>query len=224
MTDQLTVIYAAFAAMMALCRRDTTRLWQGDHAALYECSLSLMEPYVPAYEKAELVPMRAGSGFRFRPNNLYPAASGGYVHLVASGDAVLGTRLCRREPRTRSPISHLLADQSFQVPSTGPTSCCLRRRVRKRTGLRRSIQSTANFQLMHFNPCNRSGTRPAAGRRVAPCAGAIASCIAGPGPCTFDARQCRDQILLTILQWYHSLDPAALRERRPHSQHGIGRQ
>ncbi|MEA2911026.1 MAG: hypothetical protein QOJ15_3107 [Bradyrhizobium sp.] len=89
MTDQLTAVYAAFAAMMALRRRDLTGRGQVVDAALYECSFSLMEPYVPAYEKAGLMPMRAGSGLSdSAPNNLYPTAGGGYVHIAANGDAV----------------------------------------------------------------------------------------------------------------------------------------
>lgn len=89
MTDQLTAVYAAFAAMMALRRRDATGRGQVVDAALYECSFSLMEPYVPAYEKAGLMPMRAGSGLSdSAPNNLYGTAGGGYVHIAANGDAV----------------------------------------------------------------------------------------------------------------------------------------
>lgn len=89
MTDQLTAVYAAFAAMMALRRRDATGRGQVVDAALYECSFSLMEPYIPAYEKTGFVPMRAGSGLSdSAPNNLYPTAGGGYVHIAANGDAV----------------------------------------------------------------------------------------------------------------------------------------
>jgi crotonobetainyl-CoA:carnitine CoA-transferase CaiB-like acyl-CoA transferase len=89
MTDQLTAVYAAFAAMMALRRREATGRGQVVDAALYECSFSLMEPYVPAYEKAGLVPIRAGSGLSdSAPNNLYPTEGGGYVHIAANGDAV----------------------------------------------------------------------------------------------------------------------------------------
>lgn len=89
MTDQLTAVYAAFAAMMALRRRDATGRGQVVDAALYECSFSLMEPYVPAYEKAGLMPMRAGSGLSdSAPNNLYPTEGGSYVHIAANGDAV----------------------------------------------------------------------------------------------------------------------------------------
>lgn len=89
MTDQLTAVYAAFAAMMALRRRETTGRGQVVDAALYECAFSLMEPYVPAYEKTGLVAMRAGSGLSdSAPNNLYDAADGGHVHIAANGDAV----------------------------------------------------------------------------------------------------------------------------------------
>jgi len=91
MTDQLTAVYAAFAAMMALRRREATGRGQVVDAALYECAFSLMEPFVPAYEKVGLTPMRAGSGLSdAAPNNLYPTKGGGYVHIAANGDAVFG--------------------------------------------------------------------------------------------------------------------------------------
>ena len=89
MTDQLTAVYAAFGAMMALRQREITGRGQVIDAALYECAFSLMEQYVPAYDKAGIVPMRAGSGLpTAAPNNLYPAAAGSYVHIAANGDAV----------------------------------------------------------------------------------------------------------------------------------------
>lgn len=89
MTDQLTAVYAAFGAMMALRHRDITGRGQVVDAALYECAFSLMEQHVPAYDKVGLVPMRAGSGLAdAAPNNLYAAAQDGYVHIAANGDAV----------------------------------------------------------------------------------------------------------------------------------------
>ncbi len=88
MTDQLTATYAAFAAMMALRHREITGRGQIVDAALYECSFSLMEQHVPAYEKTGVVATRAGSGLSdSAPNNLYPT-DGGYVHIAANGDAV----------------------------------------------------------------------------------------------------------------------------------------
>ncbi|MGE0153517.1 MAG: CaiB/BaiF CoA transferase family protein [Reyranellaceae bacterium] len=89
MTDQLTAVYAAFGAMMALRHRDATGRGQVVDAALYECAFSLMEQHVPAYQKAGMVPMRAGSGLSdAAPNNLFDAANGAYVHVAANGDAV----------------------------------------------------------------------------------------------------------------------------------------
>ncbi len=89
MTDQLTAVYAAFGAMMALRHRDATGRGQVVDAALYECAFSLMEQHVPAYDKVGLVPARAGSGLAdAAPNNLYDAANGAYIHIAANGDAV----------------------------------------------------------------------------------------------------------------------------------------
>jgi crotonobetainyl-CoA:carnitine CoA-transferase CaiB-like acyl-CoA transferase len=89
LTDQLTGLYAAFGAVMALL--DCVRSGQGQviDAALYESAFSMMEPHVPAYDKLGFVANRAGSRLPdSTPNNLYPTGDGSSIHITAMGDAV----------------------------------------------------------------------------------------------------------------------------------------
>ena len=88
-TDEVTGIYAALGAMIALWSRATTGRGQVVDAALYESAFSLIEPHVPAYDKLRVVANRAGSRFPgSAPNNLYSASDGRNVHIAATGDAV----------------------------------------------------------------------------------------------------------------------------------------
>jgi crotonobetainyl-CoA:carnitine CoA-transferase CaiB-like acyl-CoA transferase len=89
LTDQLTGLYAAFGAVMALL--DCVRSGRGQQidATLYESAFSMMEPHVPAYDKLGFVANRAGSSLPdSTPNNLYPTAEGSSIHITAMADAV----------------------------------------------------------------------------------------------------------------------------------------
>ena len=89
MTDYITGLYAAFGAVMALLAREKTGRGQYIDAALYECAFSFMEPWIPAYEKLGHVAARTGSRLpESTPNNLYPTAGGGFIHITAMSDAV----------------------------------------------------------------------------------------------------------------------------------------
>lgn len=89
MTDYLTGLYGAFGALMAVNARHTTGRGQVVDAALYESAFSMMEPFVPAFEKAGTVPMRTGSKLPgSTPNSLYATADGRHIHLAAMADAV----------------------------------------------------------------------------------------------------------------------------------------
>jgi crotonobetainyl-CoA:carnitine CoA-transferase CaiB-like acyl-CoA transferase len=84
LTDEVTALYAAFGAMMALWRRQSTGRGQVVDAALYEAAFSLTEPHVPAYGALGAIAKRAGSRLPDNaPNNLYPSKDGGYVHITA---------------------------------------------------------------------------------------------------------------------------------------------
>ena len=89
MTDYITGLYAAFGAVMALLARQRTGRGQVIDAALYECAFSFMEPWIPAYEKLGFVATRTGARLpESTPNNLYPTADDGFIHITAMGDAV----------------------------------------------------------------------------------------------------------------------------------------
>jgi crotonobetainyl-CoA:carnitine CoA-transferase CaiB-like acyl-CoA transferase len=84
LTDEVTALYAAFGALMALLRRQQTGRGQVVDAALYEAAFSLIEPHVPAYGALGVVATRAGARLPDNaPNNLYPSNDGGFVHITA---------------------------------------------------------------------------------------------------------------------------------------------
>ncbi len=89
LTDQLTAAYAAYGAMMALLTREKTGKGQVVDAALYEAAFSLMEPYVPAYERNGTIPKRIGPKLpNAAPNSLYLSKDGDYVLISANNDAI----------------------------------------------------------------------------------------------------------------------------------------
>lgn len=86
-TDYLTAVYSAFGTMLALFNRQRTGQGQMVDAALYEAAFSMMEGYVPAFEKLGYVPMRQGPNLpNVAPNSLYPTRDG-YVLIAANNDA-----------------------------------------------------------------------------------------------------------------------------------------
>ncbi|MGD9945600.1 MAG: CaiB/BaiF CoA transferase family protein [Burkholderiaceae bacterium] len=94
-TDYLTAVYAAFGAMLALEQRHRSGRGQVVDTALYEAAFSMMESYVPAYERLGTVPQRQGPRLmNTAPNSLYPTRDGSYVLLAANNDAIFG-RLAR---------------------------------------------------------------------------------------------------------------------------------
>ncbi len=89
LTDYLTGVHAAYGAMVALLHRERTGRGQVVDTALYEAAFSLMENFVPAYEKLGVLPERAGARLPgSAPNNLYPTADGKYIHITASNDSI----------------------------------------------------------------------------------------------------------------------------------------
>src|SRR5690606_36743934 len=88
-TRDLTAVYAAFGALMAIHERSRTGLGQVVDAALYETAFSQMEPYVPAFEKLGFVPKRVGPNLpTMAPNSLYPSADGAWVLIAANSNLV----------------------------------------------------------------------------------------------------------------------------------------
>ena len=86
-TDYLTASYAAFGAAIAILDRVRSGRGQVVDVALYETAFTQMEPYVPAYEKLGIVPMREGPNLpSMAPNSLYPTKDGGYVLIAANSN------------------------------------------------------------------------------------------------------------------------------------------
>ncbi len=92
LTDYLAAVYAAFGTMMALYERDRTGHGQCVDATLLESAFSMMEGFVPAFEKLGLVPSRVGTRLPgHAPNNTYPTKDGSHIHIAAGNNAI-----CRR--------------------------------------------------------------------------------------------------------------------------------
>ncbi len=88
-TDEVTAIYGALGAVMALYSRTHTGRGQVVDACLYESAFSLIEPHVPAFDKLGIVANRTGSRLPdSAPNNTYVTRDRRYLHITAMGDAV----------------------------------------------------------------------------------------------------------------------------------------
>jgi crotonobetainyl-CoA:carnitine CoA-transferase CaiB-like acyl-CoA transferase len=82
LTDNITGLYAAFGAMVALRHRDATGEGQYVDAALYECAFSFLEQHVAAYDKLGAVPQPTGPGMGDSAvNNTFSTRDGVYVHV-----------------------------------------------------------------------------------------------------------------------------------------------
>ena len=85
LTDQITGLYAAFGAMIALRHRDATGVGQYVDTALYECAFSFMEQHVAAYGKLGAIPQPTGPGMGDSAvNNTFVTRDGIYVHVQGS--------------------------------------------------------------------------------------------------------------------------------------------
>ncbi|MCC7194149.1 MAG: CoA transferase [Gemmatimonadaceae bacterium] len=88
-TDEVTAIYGALGAVMALLARVTSGRGQVVDACLYESAFSLIEPHIPAYDKLGVIANRTGSRLPdSAPNNTYVTRDRRYIHITAMGDAV----------------------------------------------------------------------------------------------------------------------------------------
>jgi succinyl-CoA--D-citramalate CoA-transferase len=89
MTDYMTAIFAAYGAVMALLQRAKTGRGQIIDSALYEAAFTMMEPWVPVYDRLGSVPKRVGSRLPgTAPNSLYPTKDGTYILIAANNDAI----------------------------------------------------------------------------------------------------------------------------------------
>jgi len=88
-TDEVTAMYGALGAVMALFSRATSGRGQVVDACLYESAFSLIEPHVPAFDKLGVVAQRTGSRLPDSAlNNTFVTKDRRYLHITAMGDAV----------------------------------------------------------------------------------------------------------------------------------------
>jgi crotonobetainyl-CoA:carnitine CoA-transferase CaiB-like acyl-CoA transferase len=100
-TDYLTGVFAANAAVAALYQRDARREGRGAviDAALYGASLRILEWTIAAYDRLGVVRSREGNRLaNSAPLDNYPTNDGKYVCIVAGSDANF-TRLCKAMDR-----------------------------------------------------------------------------------------------------------------------------
>jgi len=96
-SDYLTGVFAAHAAIAALYARDTRPDGQGAviDASLYGAVLRILEWTLPAYDRLGVVRSREGNRLaNSAPLDNYPTADGKYVCIVAGSDANFA-RLCK---------------------------------------------------------------------------------------------------------------------------------
>lgn len=113
LTDEVTGLYAALGATMAIVARQSTGRGQVVDATLYESAFSLIEPHVPAFDRLGIVAQRAGSRLPdSTPNNLYPTGDGRHIHITAMADGVFARLAATMErpdlaadPRYRTAIA-----------------------------------------------------------------------------------------------------------------------
>jgi len=101
-SDYLTGVFAAQAALGALYARDARRGGKGAviDAALYGAALRILEWTLPAYDLLGTVRNREGNRLaNSAPLDNYPTADGKYVCIVAGSDANFA-RLCRAMEQT----------------------------------------------------------------------------------------------------------------------------
>lgn len=111
LTDDITGLYAAFGAVMAVLERNRSGEGQVVDAALYEAAFSFMEPHIPAFQQLGVVATRTGSRLpNHTPNTLYTSADGRHIHITAGSQSVF-RRLAQAMGRPE-----LLEDQRFSTP------------------------------------------------------------------------------------------------------------
>ncbi|WP_373086587.1 CaiB/BaiF CoA transferase family protein [Sneathiella sp.] len=88
-TDYVAGLYGAFGGLAAMQERHRTGLGQVVDVALYESSFSMMENFVPTFEKLGIVPTRVGSRLHGHvPNSLFPVKNDEWIHIAAGNDTV----------------------------------------------------------------------------------------------------------------------------------------
>jgi crotonobetainyl-CoA:carnitine CoA-transferase CaiB-like acyl-CoA transferase len=106
LTDYVAAVYAAFGTMLALYDRDRTGRGQCVDATLIESAFSMMEGFVPAFDKLGRIANRVGTRLPgHAPNNLYPTGDDDWIQ-IAAGNTSTFRRLAKameREDLARDP-------------------------------------------------------------------------------------------------------------------------
>jgi crotonobetainyl-CoA:carnitine CoA-transferase CaiB-like acyl-CoA transferase len=129
LTDEVTGLYAAFGAMMAVVARQSSGRGQCVDATLYESAFSLIEPHVPAFAMLGIVAERAGSRLPdSTPNNLYPTCDGRHIHITAMADSVfarlagaMGKPELATDPRFAAAVARSANEDALDALITGWT-------------------------------------------------------------------------------------------------------
>jgi crotonobetainyl-CoA:carnitine CoA-transferase CaiB-like acyl-CoA transferase len=129
LTDEVTGLYAAFGAMMAIVARQSSGRGQCVDATLYESAFSMIEPHVPAFDALGIVAHRAGSKLPdSTPNNLYATRDGRDIHITAMADSVfarladaMGKPELATDPHYATAIARSANDDALDALITGWT-------------------------------------------------------------------------------------------------------
>ena len=129
LTDEVTGLYAAFGAMMAVNARQSSGRGQCVDATLYESAFSLIEPHVPVFGSLGIVAQRAGSKLPdSTPNNLYPTRDGRHIHITAMSDGVfarlaaaIGKPEMAADARYRTAVARSANEETLDAVITGWT-------------------------------------------------------------------------------------------------------
>ena len=143
-SDYLTGVFSAHAAVASLYARDARRSGQGAviDAALYGAPLRILEWTIAAYDRLGVVRDREGNRLaNSAPLDNYPTADGKYVCIVAGSDANFA-RLCKAMGRTdliddprfarladraerSDEINNLVAEWTKSMPAADTEAACV---------------------------------------------------------------------------------------------------
>ncbi len=119
LTDYVSGIYGAMGALAAMRQRDVTGRGQVVDVALYESAFSMMESFIPAYEKLGFVPHRSGGELPGHvPNSLFPVKDDEWIH-IAAGNTTTFRRLAAAMDRPELAEDPRFVEGADRTANTG---------------------------------------------------------------------------------------------------------
>ncbi len=119
LTDYVSGIYGAMGALAAMRQRDATGRGQVVDVALYESAFSMMESFIPAYEKLGFVPHRSGGELPGHvPNSLFPVKDDEWIH-IAAGNTTTFRRLAAAMDRPELAEDKRFVEGADRTANTG---------------------------------------------------------------------------------------------------------